>query len=217
MRTIEKAHGATDEVRHTELQFEQLPKALRKLIEQRRAELQVLDCELLLTGARLRLHEGGANTHYQIWRSTDGLTSIDLSHVQIGRVFALWPVPLPFPKLTGVWATSIAIESMFSNDSTVISTTSKDVIQNPLPKEICIAMAELTPEQTLAEMCRLHAEKREEVLANNPKLSVKPLDSREAHFEKERIQRALISEMHKKWLKQLREESNADLWDKPAQ
>ena len=209
LRTIEAINKTTLGTDHNPLIFNQLPAELRKMISEKQDELEEAGFVELLTGARFKLSEGGADSYYRVWRSSDGESVIELQLTQVPRVFAIFPVPLPFRKSTGRITVASVIESFFDDGTTLISDSGNNPPIPDLPFVIWnrISVQEVSP-STLIEQ---HVMKLTE-LKETGKLA-KVLKSETAFFEKENRQREMIAAFQEQDYKVLRETNNADIWD----
>ncbi len=194
-RSFDRAIASQRGVRHTDILFEEVPKPLKELVCKLKQEYGYLGFSDLLTGARLSLADGGADVHYHIVVSPDKTTVVEILHLRMGMTLGLlWPAPLPFFRWFGISmdGSAFTLVSFCTDHTTLATTTEAELGAKPPPKYSVVLMPPDTPFGVLWNHHRSELRKLVESEGKSPML----FDSREAFFEKERIQR---EQRNRKW------------------
>lgn len=210
LRAIEKTHIVdAEENFHEDIELRTAPRELRRLVERETPALHAAGFVPLLTGRRMRLVHGRANTYYHQYVSPDGWSVLEFQHVRVARMFRIWPAPLPLSQYIGPSRCSYTFESMLLDQTTLITTTSTDVAALDI-SDVKVNLVHLN--DSFAAQWQSH-QTALEALRNDRQCDPMPLSDREAVFEKERIQRRQIAVRQQRRMKELREKSCADVWD----
>ncbi len=197
---LEASHAAQQAAKHIDIPLEEAPPRLRQLVDQQAPELEQLGFKELLTGARLTLSQGRADSHYHIVVSPDKTAAFEMSHIRVGWYLCwVWPAQLPLSKWFGPVSLSMSLETMFTDHTTLITTTQREVGLNPLPVWHVIVVPPGTPAGEIWD--RHKAELKRAVERDGKRCLL--FESREAYFEKSRIQREQITQKTERLLQAL--------------
>lgn len=210
LRTIEQTHLKDPEKNdHEDVAIDRAPRRLRAMVAQYRSEFEQCGFSEFLTGRRMRLKAGRADTHYHLLVSSDRSTLAECTHVRVARILAIWPRPLPLSSVIGPTSCTLALETLFSNDHTLI-TTSNPAIKNLKMPSVHVNF--VSSSDSFSALWQSH--NREQVLLKEKlKTEAVPMNDRESYFNKSLIQRGQIAADQKRRMEELRDESMADIWD----
>ena len=210
LRSIEKTHITDPENNyHEDCDLSRCPAELKKLVADTMPAARQCGFTDLLTGRRMRLKAGRANTYYHILTAPNGDATAEFTHVRVARVVALWPIHLPFSNLIGPVTCLYAFETLFSDQVTLITCTNPAILALKMPS---IRVNLMPADATFADRWRSHQEWIETLKVEGPRQAVK-LTDKSSYFEKGVIQRRQIAVDQQKRMRELREKSRADVWD----